>query len=141
MITEILSQINWLAIIVATLAYFMLGAIWYSKLLFGEKWAQLINLDTSHPEAKKGMGKMMAGSFLLMFITAVGLAILVVKFNFTDSYLYGLKLGLLTGFCFASTSVGVNYVYEKKPFSLYLINNGYHILGHILTAVILVLWR
>jgi hypothetical protein len=139
--TEIFSQINWLAVLVASLAYFILGALWYSKILFGHKWAKLINLDMDHPDTKKGMGKMMAGSFFLMAITAIGLSILVVKFNFDDNYMYGVKLGLLTGLCFSSTAVGINYVYENRPFALLLINNGYHVFGHILAATILVMWR
>jgi hypothetical protein len=94
-----------------------------------------------NPDLKKGMGKMMAGSFLLMLLTTIGLAIIVVKFNFTDYYLYGIKLGLTTGLLFASTAVSINYVYENKPMALYFINNGYHVLGHIVAATILVLWR
>jgi hypothetical protein len=139
--TEIFYQINWLAVIVATLAYFILGALWYSKILFGNKWAKLINLDTSHPDSKKGMGKMMIGSFLLMAITAIGLAILVVKFNVEDHYSFGIKLGLVTSLFFSSTAVGINYIYENRPFGILFINNGYHILGHIVAAIILVMWR
>jgi len=55
--------------------------------------------------------------------------------------LYGIKLGLLTGFAFATTAVSITYVYENKPSNLYLINNGYHVIGHVLAATILVLWR
>ena len=139
--TEIFSHINWLAVIVATLAYFMLGAVWYSKALFGSKWAALLKLDTSNPDLKKGMGKMMALSFLLMLISTLGLALLVVFINFDNQIIYGIKLGLLTGGLFASAAVSINYVYENKPSGLYLINNGYHVLGHIVAAVILIMWR
>lgn len=139
--TEIFSHLNWLAIIVATLAYFMLGAIWYSKALFGSKWAVLVKLDMNNPDLKKGMGKMMAASFLLMLISTIGQALLIVFINFDDQMIYGIKLGLLTGVFFASVGVSINYVYENKPTSLYLINNGYHVLGHIITATVLVMWR
>ncbi len=139
--TDFLSQINWYAVLVATLAYFMLGALWYSKALFGTKWAQLIKLDMNDPNLKKGMGKMMAATFVLILIICFGLALLIVKFNFENELFYGIKLGLLTGLCFATTAVSINYVYQNKPRGLYLINNGYHILGHVLAAVILVLWR
>ena len=139
--TETLSHINWLAVTVATLAYFMLGALWYSKALFGTKWAQLIKLDVTDPNMKKGMGKMMAASFILMAITCIGLAFLIVKFNFDSDVRYGIELGLLTGLCFASAAVSINYVYQHKPTGLYLINNGYHIAGHVIAAAILVMWR
>ena len=138
---EIFSHLNWWAILVAGLAYFILGAVWYSKALFGTQWAKLINLDTNNPDLKKGMGKMMASTFILIIIVCFGLALLIHMINFGDNYLYGIKLGLLTGFGFATTAMSINYVYENKPSDLYFINAGYHVMGHVLAATILVLWR
>jgi len=138
--TEFLSHINWIAILVAAVAYFLLGALWYS-VLFGKKWAQLVKLDTSNPDLKKGMGGMMVSTFVLILIVCFGLEVLIVKFNFLQEISYGIKLGLLTGLAFATTAVSINYVYENKPTNLYLINNGYHVLGHVIAASILVLWR
>jgi len=138
--TEFLSHINWIAILVAAVAYFLLGALWYS-VLFGKKWAQLVKLDTNNPDLKKGMGGMMVSTFVLILIVCFGLEILIVKFNFLQEISYGIKLGLLTGLAFATTAVSINYVYENKPANLYLINNGYHVLGHVIAASILVLWR
>ena len=45
----IFSNINWLAVLVATIAYFMLGAVWYSKALFGAKWASPVGIDMNNP--------------------------------------------------------------------------------------------
>lgn len=138
--TEFLSHINWIAVLVATIAYFLLGALWYS-VLFGKKWAQLVKLDTSNPDMKKGMGGMMISTFVLTLIICFGLEVLVVKFNFVQEVSYGIKIGLLTGLAFATTAVSIHYIYENKPTNLYLINNGYHVLGHVIAASILVLWR
>ena len=139
--TDFLSHINWLAVLVATVAYFVLGALWYSKALFGRVWAKLINLDVNNPDLKKGMGGMMVSTFLLMFIVSFGLEVLIVKIGFAQEFMYGIELGLLTGLAFATAAVSINYVYERRPSSLYLINNGYHVLGHIIVATILVVWR
>ena len=139
--TEIFSHLNWLAILVSTLAYFVLGALWYSKALFGAKWAAMIKLDLNDPSHKKGMGKMMMSSFVMMLITCIGLSLLIVKVNFDSNYVYGIKIGLLTGLCYASTAVSINYIYQNKPTGLYFINNGYHVIGHIIAATILVMWR
>ena len=139
--TAFFSHLNWWAILVAAVAYFILGAAWYSKALFGTKWAQLIKLDMNNPDLRKGMGKMMVSTFTLIFIVCFGLSVLIHMINFEDNLFYGIKLGLLTGFAFAATAVSINYVYENKPSNLYLINNGYHVTGHVLAAIILVLWR
>lgn len=139
--TEVFSHLNWWAVLVASIAYFILGAIWYSKALFGTKWAQLIKLDLNNPDLKKGMGNMMAATFVLIFVVCFGLALLIHMINFGDNFLYGIKLGLLTGIAFATTAISINYVYERKPSNLYLINGGYHVFGHVIAATILVLWR
>ena len=139
--TEFLSHMNWAAILVATAAYFILGALWYSKSLFGAKWARLVNLDMNNPDLKKGMAGMMISTFVLMLIVSFGMEVLIVKINFAQEFTYGIKLGLLTGLAFATTAVSINYVYEQRPSSLYLINNGYHVIGHVIVATILVLWR
>jgi hypothetical protein len=39
-----LTEINWLAVLAAGVAFFLLGAVWYS-VLFGKKWAQLLEID------------------------------------------------------------------------------------------------
>ena len=138
---EFLTEIKWWAVLVAAIAYFMLGAIWYSKALFGSRWAQLVKLDVNDPNLKKGMGKMMVSTLVLIFIVCIGLALVIRMINFGDNYLYGIKLGLLTGFTFATTAISIGYVYENKPSNLYLISSGYHVVGHVMAATILVLWR
>ena len=138
--TEIFAQVNWLAVLVAALAYFMLGAVWYSKALFGAKWAALVGLDMSDPDKKKGMGKMMAATFLLIVVCCIALAMLVHRL---DLFVIAsaLKLGLITGICFASTAVSISFIYESRPTALYFIDCGYHVAGHLIVAIILVLWR
>jgi hypothetical protein len=137
---DLLSEINWLAVLVAAVAYFMLGAIWYSKALFAPKWAKLVGLDMNSDSNKKGLGAMMMGSFILILVTCIAQAFLVVRmdlFVLTS----GLKLGLITGLCFATTAVSISFIYEKRPTALYFIDCGYHLVGHIAAAIILVLWR
>lgn len=139
MITEIFKEINWLSVLVGTLGYFFLGAIWYS-FLFKEKWIAYNNINMDDPNGKKGVGAIMFASFIMMFICSAGLAILA-EYLVISGWLYGLKLGLLTGVCFACTSMAINMLYEKKPLGLFFINGGYQVLGNIIAAVIIVCWR
>jgi hypothetical protein len=75
-----------------------------------------------------------------MLIVCTGLALLIVKFDFIGLGA-GIRMGMLTGLCFATTAVSITYIYENKPSGLYLITNGYHVLGHVIAAIIIVLWR
>lgn len=138
--TTVFSQLNWLAILVAAVAYFMLGAIWYSKALFGSKWATVVGIDMNNPDKKKGMAKMMAGTFLLIIVTCVALAVLVHRLELSV-IASALKLGLITGICFATTAVSISFIYESRPTALYFIDCGYHLAGHLIAAIVLVVWQ
>lgn len=142
MISQVFKEINWIAVLVGALGYFMLGAIWYS-FLFKNKWVQYQGIsaeEMNKPGAKTGVGAIMFASFVMMFICSLGLAILA-EYMGIAGWKYGLKLGLLAGVCFALTSIAINMLYEKKPLGLYLINGGYQLLGNVIAAVIIVSWR
>ena len=57
--TETFSHLNWLAILVAALAYFVLGALWYSKVLFVKPWLRMTGIKVDDPSAKKGLGQIL----------------------------------------------------------------------------------
>ena len=138
--TSYFSDINWLAVLVAAIAYFALGAIWFSKPVFGSKWVALHKINMDDPETKKGVGIIMFGSFILMLIATIGLAILVARFHFYEA-ISGIKLGLFTGICFASTAISVTYLYIKKPLASHFIDNLYHVVGQVIAAIILCVWK
>ena len=137
MIIEIIKHLHWLPVLLGAIGYFALGAVWYS-FLFQKQWIAYNKIDMSNPEGKKGIGAIMFASFILMFITSLALASLV-NINGVWGWMGGIKLGLFTGVCFASTSIGINMLYEKKPLGLFFINAGYQVLGNVITAIIIVL--
>jgi len=137
--TSFLSDINWLAVLVAAIAYFLLGAVWYS-FLFQKQWIKLQNINVNDPEMKKGMATTMFTSFLLMLLTTIGLAILVEKIGLSTA-INGVKLGLLTGIFFSLTAISVSYLYTKKPAGLHFIDGFYHVVAQVIAAVILCIWR
>ena len=138
---NLFDYINWISVLVATVAYFMLGWLWYSKVLFVTKWIAYNKIDVSDPNAKKGMGMMFGGSFVLMFVQSLAIAIIASKLDVIGGWMSGLKIGAFTGCCFCATTIGVNYLYEKKPLGLFLINAGYAIVGNIIAAVIICYWN
>ena len=139
---ENFDYLNWPAIAVAALAYFALGALWYSKILFAPRWIAYLKIDVNDPNAKKGMGVMFGGSLVLMFVQCLAIAILAERLHIHGAgWLNGLKLGAMTGSCFCAAAVGVNYLYEKKPLGLFLINAGYAIVGNIIAGIIICLWK
>jgi hypothetical protein len=135
-----LSNLNWLHVLVAAIAYFILGAIWYS-FLFQKQWIRYHKIDMNDPEGKKGVGMIMFTSFIWTFIICTGLAILIFKTPMAGGAMSGIKLGLTTGVCFSALAISMTYLYLKKPAGLHFIDGLYHVVGQIIAAIILILWK
>ena len=138
--TSFFSHLNWLHIVVAAVGYFMLGALWYSKILFANSWIKSTGVDMNNPNAKKGVGGIMAFTFILEFFITVGLAILIYRIGLSG-LMSGVKLGLFTGILFSGIAISISYLYQMKPASLSMIDGGYHTVGQIIAAVILCMWK
>ncbi|MBA2745365.1 MAG: DUF1761 domain-containing protein [Flavisolibacter sp.] len=137
--TSIFSEINWLAVLVAAVLYFALGALWYTA-LFGKQWIAYQGINVNDPEMKKGSGAIMLSSFFLMLFATICLALLVEKLELNQA-VSGIKLGLVTGLGFAFTAISISYLYIKKPFGLHAIDGLYHVVGQIIAAIVLCLWK
>jgi len=137
--TDSFSHINWLAVLVAAIAFFALGAVWYS-FLFRDAWIKASGVNANDPNAKKGVGAMFLSSFILVFITAAGLALFTARVG-SGGWMTGLKVGLVAGVCFCATSISNSYLYEKRPFALHLINGLYNVLGCIIAGIIIAVWK
>ena len=134
-----LSNLDWLHVLVATVAYYILGAIWYS-FLFQKQWIRYHKIDTSNPDAKKGVGMIMFLGFVWTFIICTGLALLIFKTPYLGGIESAVKLGLTTGVCFSAMVISMTYLYLKKPFALHLIDGLFHVVGQVVAAIILILW-
>lgn len=136
----IIQHIHWLAVLVAAVAYFALGAIWYSKILFAKKWLALTKIDASDPNATKGMAGIMGASFITIMVTCIGLAV-VATYLPLSGFVHGVKLGALTGICFGIPAISNSYLHEKRPTGLHFINGGYTLVGSIIAAIIICIWQ
>lgn len=135
-ITNVLAGINWLAVLVSTAAAFALGALWYSKTLFGSAWMQEIGLSEEAIE-NSNMAVTFGSTFFLQFIAATGLA----AFLGADSnWAYGLHTGLNVALLWIATSFGINYLFEQRSLRLYMINAGYNVLLFAIMGLILGSW-
>ena len=112
-------QVNYLAVLLAALSAFLLGGLWYS-LLFARQWAAL----TGQSEEKLKSGNpavVFGGAFLLNLVAAYVLAMFVGRTDLRFATLAGFGVGL----CWVATSLGVGYLFERRPLGLWLINGGY----------------
>jgi hypothetical protein len=113
-------EMNYLAVALAALSAFLIGGLWYS-LLFAKTWAAL----TGQSEEKLKSGNpaiIFGGAFLLNLIAAFVLAMFIGQ---GGGVRFGALAGLSVGLCWVATSLGVNYLFERRPLGLWMINGGY----------------
>ncbi|MFW9829929.1 MAG: DUF1761 domain-containing protein [Candidatus Thorarchaeota archaeon] len=101
-------MINIWAIIVVTVIYLILGALWYSKLLFGKIWAAANNFNID--ELKVG-AKYFIGVAVSAFVTTLFLSFLL-ELKGTYDILLGLLTGLIASVGFVITIGFYDVKYE-----------------------------
>jgi hypothetical protein len=137
--------INFLAILVCGFVYMVIGMVWYGP-LFGKMWRGLVGLTEKKMEEikKKGMAQTYLTSFLLSLVMAYVLDHFI---WFTSpgavSVTIGIKTGIWVWVGFVATTGTAGYLYyaEKKPWMLYVLDNGNWLINLVLFGIILSVWR
>ncbi|MFL5731036.1 MAG: DUF1761 domain-containing protein [Cytophagaceae bacterium] len=138
MCTETCSNFNYLAILVASLAYFALGSVWYSPLLFGSAWQKLVNI-TMKPE-KSEMIRLFSTTFVLGAVSMFVLEYFI-KSTACVTAGGGIGIGLISAIGYVATTIGTTFMYEGKPMKLYLIDTSYHVAGFLIGGAIMGAWQ
>jgi len=131
---------NYLAVIVSAIAYWFLGAIWFA-VLFSKPWMQLENIPPEQAAAMKGAASAFPYimSFILNLIIAFVLAQLCAWRNATTAA-RGASLGVLLWIGIVGPITYTTSMYEMRPLNLFLINEGYVLVGLFLMGGILGAW-
>jgi hypothetical protein len=130
-------QVNLLAVLLCGVSSLVLGGIWYSPLLFAKAWQRLAGI--SDDQAKSGN---MAIIFGLTFVLSLVAAYVFGMFLGTSMPLAGaVGAGFAAGLCWVAAALAIDYLFERRPLGLWLINGGYHTLQFTLFGLILGLVR
>ena len=130
------SEINWLSVIVAALAAFGIGGFWYSPLMFSKVWQK--ELKISDEDIKNAnMGMIFGLAFILNLIAATVLDMFIGR---ESSLISGMLSGLIVSVAWIGTALGINYLFGRKSFKLFLIDSGYFVSFFIVMGAILGAW-
>ena len=129
------ADINWLAVVVATVSSFALGGIWYGP-LFSKAWMKLTGM-TKEKGAEASMAVTFGGTFALNLLIAIAIALLTGPHAGLHA---GLHTGLFSAFFFVATSIGVIYLFEQRPLRLWLITAGYEVVNFSILGSIIGAW-
>lgn len=133
-------SINHLAVIVCAIVLWVLGAAWYSPVMFAKKWSALIGIKRE-PGNREGLLLGMTASFICDVVTSFILANLIVWSNVPKGFGQGAVIGVLAWIGFNAAPNLPQGLYEKRPFKLFAINSGYWLVGLFIVGGILGIWR
>ncbi len=123
-----------LAVILSTILQWFIGVIWYSPVLFGRAWHAAVDdrTGTKKPNEIAGMfaigiGNLFVSFMVLYFLSMTGVAGLK----------YGAIIGLRLWLGFVGAPLFAQYVYERRPFKLFVINSGYWMVALMVSGALL----
>jgi len=135
-------KINYPAVIVATLVHYILGGLWYSPLLFANKFLQLINWSPEKVAAIQNQSH--AKELVIAFLTSLVLVYILaqfVEYTKATTAMAGIQTAFWLWLGFIVTTQAATVIFEQRPLGLYLINIGYQFVGCALAGAILAIWR
>ena len=128
---------SWLAFVVALIATQVLGFLWYSNALFAKPWMKAVGKTEKQVRAESNPN--------VYIYSVVGAAVMllvlvnVLRWAGITETAPAIGVALLIWLGFVATSSAMNTAFENRGWPLWAIDNGYHLVNAILSAVILTL--
>ncbi len=132
-------ELNWIAVLVAAVAYYVLGAAWFTP-LFGRVWDRSIGYDRAAAGGRFPLSYYITPLFGALVSTLVT-AVLVATAG-VDSLAGGALVGLGIGLVAASASItNALTPHTPKPYLFGVVTGGYHLTGLTIAGAILGAWQ
>lgn len=126
-----MSDINPWAVVAAIIASGLLGALWYSPLMFLPAWSRAAGREPVQN------GAVYAATFLSAVAAAVAFGWWAGPGPSIEEAVLD---GLVVGVFFAASSIGLHYAFAGRPLALWLIDGGFQLARFVLIGVVFGLW-
>ncbi|HEY9402738.1 MAG TPA: DUF1761 domain-containing protein [Pyrinomonadaceae bacterium] len=135
-------KINYAAVAASALLYWLLGGLWYSPLLFGGKFIEIMGWSPEQIARiqAEGAGAQLALAFIGSLVAAYVLAHFV-RYTNAETAASGAKTGLWLWLGLVVTTNLNTVFFEYRPAGLFLINVGYHLVAFLAMGALLAVWR
>ena len=130
--------VNYLAVVVAAIVALVIGFVWYSPRVFGNRW--MAYLGTTQAQLGNPGPTGMAVGVIASLINAWVIALLALNLGgktLTD----GVLLGILVWLGFMATITAAQISFEKKPWGLWILNNAHNVIVQVIMSAIVTVWR
>ena len=121
-----MGEINWLATVLGAVAFFAVGALWYT-VLFGKAWQRELGMSDEQLKAGFNPPLVFGVCFLLELLIALTLAHQYAMTGPSDRGKMMIAIGY--GIGLMAPAIGINYLYQRKSLKLFAIDAGHFIVG------------
>ena len=129
--------VNPVGVLMAAVATFVIGMVWYSPLLFAKQWVALNGYTPEKlAEMKKGAGRMYGISFLAYLVLGCGIAYIVRGGSIHDGVWDGIHLWVFIVMPVSLTGL----VFSDRRFGAWLIDAMYQLVFFAAMGAILSRW-
>lgn len=127
-------DVNWLAVVAAALAGFVVGGIWYGPIM-GKRWMGAVGL--SEDQIKSGnMGVIYGGAFAFSLLASWTLAHTFATYGQDLSVMVKVLTAFGVALGFIVPAIGTNYLFSQKSKALFFIDAGYWLLFYIAMGLV-----
>lgn len=130
------SDIDYIAVLAATISSYVLGFVWYSWPVFGKAWANALNLSKEEADNTEGLGGAFIASLIGGLAKAICMALILLAFNITGALACGL-LGATIATMLILASLTYYNGFARVPTKLTLINGAHSIVELSLIAAVI----
>jgi Protein of unknown function (DUF1761) len=129
--------VSWVAVIVATVAYAVIGFAWFAPQVFGQRWAA--SVGRTLPGPGQIPWTTLVSSFVVGLVAAYVLALLAGAAG-AKTLADGALLGLLAWLGFVATSSGAAVFFEGRSTTWWAISSGYWLVSLVVMGAIIGYW-
>jgi len=136
-----LPNVDYFAVLVSGVVIFLLGGVWYSKLLFARSWVALMGKSEEELKASAGSTPLLLlGAFVCGLISAYVLAALL-NHHQPLTVARGAKIGAVCWLGFTAAPTFATALFSAIPKRLWAINVSYDLVSYVLAGMILAYWH
>jgi hypothetical protein len=132
------AKVNLWAVLLAGISYLILGALWYSPLLFGKQWMELNGFTDKDLKTNKPMWMITLLSFLS---AAVASFVISMVLGPNSNAPFGAIIGACISIFWISMSKLTDVLFENKPVKLFLLHAGFDVVAFMVMGAIVAYWR
>ena len=133
------AAINIWAVVGAAVVNMVIGALWYSPLLFANPWSDMLGRDLKEMRSRSAIQGYIAAAVASLIMSYV-LALVIETVQARDA-ISGATIGFWLWVGFVATTTMVDYVFAGHRKKLYLINVGYPLAALLVMGAMLGAWK